>query len=330
MRTVSTLFLLLHGAIALQMSTTIPSPAKVQFPGGLPTTAFRHPLDQSNTQRLQASALGSLEGPLRRAVKPVEEGVFLDNLATSVRVSATQLPELHHALVECAAILGLQGPLPELYVKQNPSPNAYTLALSGGRPFIVVHSSLLAMCSLAEAQAVLAHECGHLKCEHGLWLSLANLASGSAAQLPVVGRLLDVMSRRALMEWQRAAEFSCDRAALLVAQDSGVVVSALLKLTGGGGVRGAGSLGDDVASGSSELSAAAYLAQAADYTAALKAATPAVRAAVAASGTGRTHPLPVLRVLEVDAWAKSAEYHGLLARGRAQRRSPATSSDAGI
>jgi Zn-dependent protease with chaperone function len=321
MRTL-TLFLFLHGAIALQMSMT--SHPKVRFPGGLPTTAFRHPHDQSNTRRLQASALGSLEGPLRRAVKPVEEGVFLDNLATSVRVSAMQLPELHYALVECADILGLQGPLPELYVKQNPSPNAYTLALSGGRPFIVVHSSLLAMCSLAEAQAVLAHECGHLKCEHGLWLSLANLASGSAAQLPVVGRLVDVAARRALMEWQRAAEFSCDRAALLVAQDSGVVVSALLKLTGGGGVRVGSSTGD-LTSGSSELSAAAYLAQAADYTAALKAATPAVRAAVAAAGAGRTHPLPVLRVLEVDQWAKSAEYHGLLARGRAQRSpTPAT------
>jgi len=305
MRTIKALILLLNSAIALQMSTLSP-PAKVKFPGGLQTGSFRHPLDQSNTRRLQSSVIGTLEGPLRRAIKPVEESVFLDNLATSVRVSATQLPELHSALVECAEILGLQGPLPELYVKQNPSPNAYTLALSGGRPFIVVHSSLLAMCSPAEAQAVLAHECGHLKCEHGLWLSLANLASGSAAQLPVIGRLVDAATRSALMEWQRAAEFSCDRAALLVAQDSAVVVSALLKLTGGG-----------------DLSASAYLTQAADYTEALKAATPAVRAAVTASGAGRTHPLPVLRVMEVDEWAKSPTYYGLLARGQAQRGSPA-------
>ena len=35
------------------------------------------------------------------------------------------------------------------------------------------------------------------------------------------------------MVWSRAAEFTCDRAAVLVSQDVNVVVSALLKLAGG-------------------------------------------------------------------------------------------------
>lgn len=39
--------------------------------------------------------------------------------------------------------------------------------------------------------------------------------------------------RRRLMRWSRAAEFTCDRAAMLVAQDVNVVVSTLLKLAGG-------------------------------------------------------------------------------------------------
>jgi Zn-dependent protease with chaperone function len=37
--------------------------------------------------------------------------------------------------------------------------------------------------------------------------------------------------------WLRAAELTCDRAALLVAQDSRVMVSALMKLAGRGSAR---------------------------------------------------------------------------------------------
>lgn len=37
----------------------------------------------------------------------------------------------------------------------------------------------------------------------------------------------------ALLRWLRAAELTCDRAALLVAQDPGVVIGALMKLAGG-------------------------------------------------------------------------------------------------
>lgn len=64
-------------------------------------------------------------------------------------------------------------------------------------------------------QAVLAHELGHLKCDHGLWLTVANvLASGTVSVLPVVTGMV----QEALLRWLRAGELTCDRAALLVAQ----------------------------------------------------------------------------------------------------------------
>ena len=50
---------------------------------------------------------------------------------------------------------------------QNPLPNAYTLAIAGRKPFIVLHTALLDLLTPAEVQAVLAHELGHLKCDHG-------------------------------------------------------------------------------------------------------------------------------------------------------------------
>jgi Zn-dependent protease with chaperone function len=82
-------------------------------------------------------------------------------------------------------MLGMEPP--ELYVRQHPVPNAYTLAISGRKPFIVLHTALLELLSGPELQAVLAHELGHLKCDHGLWLTVANmLADGTVSLLPVI------------------------------------------------------------------------------------------------------------------------------------------------
>ena len=79
-------------------------------------------------------------------------------------------------------------------------------------------------------QAVIAHELGHLKCDHGVWLTVANLlANGALSLLPGLAMAVE----ESLLRWLRSAELTCDRAALLVAQDPRVVVSALMKLAGG-------------------------------------------------------------------------------------------------
>mmetsp|Transcript_14677 Transcript_14677/g.24887 ORF Transcript_14677/g.24887 Transcript_14677/m.24887 type:complete len:319 (+) Transcript_14677:65-1021(+) len=285
---------------------------KIRFPkgSGFSVDKYRHPLDEENTRRIKASPLGRLEGVLRRSLPPVEQTILLDNLSTSVRVSSKQLPELYAALIEAADILNVKN-VPDLFVKQNPSPNAYTLAISGSKPFIVVHSSLLELCTMAEVQAVLAHELGHLCCEHGVWLSIGNLAGAGLSTVPLLGRGLDALASDLLMDWQRAAEFSCDRAALLVAQDPKIVTSALLKLVGGAG------MGSDK---SGELSVDAFLEQAERYSRELSGSSAAVKMSARVSSAARTHPLPVVRVFELDRWAKGPEFHGILARGEAATR----------
>ncbi len=85
-------------------------------------------------------------------------------------------------------------------------------------------------CGHAVPQAVIAHELGHLKCNHGVWLTMANvLATNTQSVLPLLSGALE----EGLLRWLRAAELTCDRAALLVAQDHRVVISALMKLAGG-------------------------------------------------------------------------------------------------
>ena len=52
----------------------------------------------------------------------------------------------------CAQAHTLQMEPPELYVRQNPIPNAYTLAIAGRKPFIVLHTALLELLTPRELQ----------------------------------------------------------------------------------------------------------------------------------------------------------------------------------
>ncbi|KAL5650209.1 hypothetical protein ACJX0J_041018, partial [Zea mays] len=125
---------------------------------------------------------------------------------------------------------------PDLYIRQNPVPNAYTLAINGKKPFIVVHTSLVELLTPRELQAVLAHELGHLKCDHGVWLTFANILTMGAYTVPGFGMVAGFLEEQ-LYRWLRAAELTCDRAALLVVQDP--------KPRDGGGLR-AGSVAQGV------------------------------------------------------------------------------------
>jgi hypothetical protein len=70
-----------------------------------------------------------------------------------------------------------------------------------------------------QLQVVIAHELGHLKCEHGVWVAAANAVALGLYNLGgFVGQMLSRQLQGLLLAWQRAAELSCDRAALLVAQ----------------------------------------------------------------------------------------------------------------
>jgi len=263
---------------------------------GLKGDDFRHPLDQQNTRLLQA--IPGLETIAKSMLGPVAEQVLLlENISTSVKVGPQQLPSIHHLLVEATEILQME--CPEVYVRQSASPNAYTLAISGRKPFIVVHTSLLELLTNKEIQAVLAHELGHLKCNHGVWLTAANvLALGTVSLLPIISNAVE----EGLMRWLRAAELTCDRAALLVAQDRSVIISVLMKLAGG------------TPSFAEELNIDAFLEQARSYDEAT--ASPLGWYLRNAQTRALSHPLPVMRAREIDRWAQSTQYKNLMARNK--------------
>ena len=250
---------------------------------GLRADHFRHPLDLQATNTLKQ--FPGLDILVRQLLGGLGEQFFyLENIASSILVSDQQLPNLHQLLLDACKILDLEPP--QLYIRQNPVPNAYTFAMRGKQPFIVIHTSLIELLTPDEIQAVIAHELGHLKCEHGVYLTLANLVILAANQLSPWGTMLTQGLQTQLMEWVRCAEFTCDRAALLATQDPRIVMSVLMKLSGGS------------PSLAPQLNLDAFVAQARTYD--QISSTELGELLKQAQTAQLSHPLPVLRAREID------------------------------
>lgn len=262
---------------------------------GLKADSFRHPLDLQATTSLKQ--IPGLDMMVRNWLGPVAEQVFyVENIASSVLVGEKQLPDLYQLLLEACKILDIDPP--QLYIRQHPAPNAYTFAMRGKQPFIVLHTSLVELLTPQEIQAVIAHELGHLKCDHSVYLTPVNLLVLAAAIVPNVGTFIAQAIQTQLLEWVRCAEFTCDRAALLATQDPKVVMSVLMKLAGGSPTL------------APQLNLEAFVAQARAYDDISK--TEMGEMVKATRTSQLTHPVPVLRAREIDRWSSSQEYQSLL------------------
>jgi Zn-dependent protease with chaperone function len=262
---------------------------------GLKADGFRHPLDLEATNTLKQ--LPGLDIFIRSVLGSVGEQFFyLNNIASSVLVSEKQLPDLHKLLIEACQVLDLEPP--QLYVQQNPVPNAYTFAMRGKKPFIVLHTSLIEMLTPEEIQAVIAHELGHLKCEHGVYLTMANIMMLATNLLPAWGTVLAQSLQERILQWVRCAEFSCDRAALLATQDPKTIMSVLMKLAGGSPTI------------APQLNLDAFIEQARAYDAASEDSLGETLKMM--QNAQLSHPVPVIRAREIERWASSAQYQNLL------------------
>ena len=145
-----------------------------------------------------------------------DELSWSENVTTNLRLSETQMPEVYNRLPPICERLGI--PVPELYLQMCPFANSWT---SGHKKvYIVVTLGLVRRLKGEELDAVLAHECGHILCQHVLYQTLANAiftfgdtmadsfvgTIGNAAMKPI---------RQALLVWSRASELSADRVACI-------------------------------------------------------------------------------------------------------------------
>jgi len=140
-----------------------------------------------------------------------EKMMYMENLASYVRISEDQLPRYHAMLKEISEKLGIE--TPDLFLKLDVLPNAYTAGDT--KPFIVITSGLLETIPDELIPCVLAHECGHIVCHHVLYRTMGSwILSGAMALIPLSAALIwPVMN--AFRRWMRCSELSADRAAVL-------------------------------------------------------------------------------------------------------------------
>ena len=149
------------------------------------------------------------------------------NMASKVRLSPTQLPELYNILPPICEILDIKEP--EFYLEMNPIPNAY--AFGETYTAITITSAIVDMMSEDELRAVIAHECGHIACHHMLYHTLAQILSNATGFLEALASLAAPV-HYALMYWQRKSELSCDRVAAYITGPQ-TATSMLSRLAGG-------------------------------------------------------------------------------------------------
>src|SRR5437867_5659596 len=105
---------------------------------GLSVEEFRHPSDRRATD-----ALKKVPGLDKLMAKILEIGLervfYVENVASNLRVTPKMFPRLHKSLVWTCQILDV--PEPEMYVKLDPTPNAFTYGHT--KPFITITSGLI-------------------------------------------------------------------------------------------------------------------------------------------------------------------------------------------
>jgi Zn-dependent protease with chaperone function len=251
--------------------------------------AYQHPADRAATAALQR--VPYLDEVVRQLIAlGYERALRAVSLGGAVRLGERQLPGVWVLHREVFHVLDLDDAVPDLYLTQFPLANAYTIGSK--KPIVLLNSELLHLLDDSGRRAVLAHEAAHVHSDHVLYqTALLILVRLGTSRLPALAGLPLLAIRLALLEWFRAAELSCDRAAALVTRDTTAVCRSLMVLTAGAAAE--------------DLSLDAFMAQAADYEEGGKGLD---RITKLINDMNLTHPMPVRRARELIEWMRSGEY----------------------
>lgn len=235
-----------------------------------------------------------------------ERSIRLSYLATAVRVSPRQYPQIHQLVTECATTLDLQ-PIPEVFVYRSPDPNAMTIGLD--QPIIVISTGLVELVDTKGLRFSIGHEVGHVLSGHALYRTMLLQLISLSAQvqwLPIGAWGMRAIVL-ALNEWFRKSELSSDRAGLLCVQDPHTALRVHASLAG--------------ASNPDEMDVAGFLDQAKEYSGGGDVRDSLLKLWQLSD---TTHPMASLRAAELQKWAASDEYRLIIAGEYARR-----SDDAG-
>lgn len=171
----------------------------------------------------------------------------------------------------------------QVFVFPSRVPNAYTFGMDTPKA-IVLYSSLLQLMDRDEIQFIIGHEMGHICLGH----TKLNTLVGGMAGVPS-NYTSAILMHLVFLWWNRACEYSADRAGILACGKPNKAISALIKLEAGDAIRDSDDLvsiiknieaeDDDILNNLGEALA--------------------------------THPMIISRIKEIRKYVASAEYHNL-------------------
>ncbi len=149
-------------------------------------------------------------------------------ISSAQQVTSQDTPELAAAAGQAAARLQVE-PV-QIFITPSRILNAYTFGLLSPRS-IVLNTALLNVMDRDEMQFIIGHEMGHVILGH-TWL---NSLIGGMAGIPSPSEA-SLLLALAFRWWNRACEYSADRAGMLSCNHPQKAVSALVKLQAGPGL----------------------------------------------------------------------------------------------
>jgi Zn-dependent protease with chaperone function len=148
-----------------------------------------------------------------------------DLIAQAQRVTLESTPQLMPLIEVNSARLQVE-PVDVFIVPSNRL-NAYTFGMDSPKA-VVLYSPLFNIMDRDEIQFILGHEMGHVKLGH----TVLNTLVGGMAGIPSSYGALAIMEL-AFRWWNRACEYSADRAGVLACANPAKAISALVKLEAG-------------------------------------------------------------------------------------------------
>jgi Zn-dependent protease with chaperone function len=256
---------------------------------GISPRAYQHPADRAATAALKK--VPYLDEVVRKLVAlGYERALRAAALGSAVRLGQEQLPGIWVLHRQVFNTLDIER-VPDLYVTQFPLANAYTIGTS--KPIVLLNSELVRILDDDGRRVVLAHEAAHVHSDHVLYRTalLILLQIGSSTRLPLLAGLPLLAIQYALLEWSRAAELSCDRAAAIVTRDPTAVCRALMTMAAG--------------EAAEDLNLDAFIAQGMDYS---EGGGGVERLTKLFQDLRLTHPMPVRRVRLLLDWVHDGSY----------------------
>jgi len=267
--------------------------------------AYEHPADRAATAALKTMPM--LDVVVKKLIEFGGERALRQTLlASSLRLGSEQMGPVWAGHRAAYARLDMDE-VPDLYLTQFPLTNA--AAIGSQRPMVLVNSRTVEVLDEEELRTVLGHEAGHVLSDHLMYrtalMILLSVGVRTLARLPFFAGLPLLAVQLALLEWFRASELSCDRAATLVNRDPLVTCRTLMVMAGG--------------TASRKLNLDAFLRQAAEYEEWEPGWDKLNRLR---SELMLTHAYPVRRVNQLMKWVRAGDYDRIVGGDYVRRGDP--------